>query len=98
MFCPNCGHKVDPDQKFCDNCGWALKKNNAETTETKDDDSIRSLSEIEKELNQEDPSTKKLRKNLYYNKLLLKNVNTIIISLNLSSNPTNKKFHIQNQR
>ena len=59
MFCPNCGHKVDPDQKFCDNCGWALKKNNAETTETKDDDSIRSLSEIEKELNQEDPSTKK---------------------------------------
>lgn len=59
MFCPNCGHKVEPDQKFCDNCGWALKKKNTETTETKDDDSIRSLSEIEKELNQEDPSTKK---------------------------------------
>ncbi|QFR69561.1 DUF2116 family Zn-ribbon domain-containing protein [Companilactobacillus paralimentarius] len=26
MFCPNCGHKVEPDQKFCDNCGWALKR------------------------------------------------------------------------
>lgn len=58
MFCPNCGHKVDPDQRFCDNCGWALKKKNTEDTkETKDDDTIRSLSEIENELNQEEPSS-----------------------------------------
>lgn len=57
MFCPNCGHKVEPDQKFCDNCGWALKKKNTEdTTNEKDDDSIRSLSEIENELNQEEPT------------------------------------------
>ncbi|WP_162894148.1 zinc ribbon domain-containing protein [Companilactobacillus musae] len=57
MFCPNCGHKVDPDQKFCDNCGYALKKKtNKDTIEKKDDDAIRSLSEIENELNQEDTS------------------------------------------
>jgi len=58
MFCPNCGHKVDPDQKFCDNCGAALKKNTTETSEPKDDDTIRSLSEIENELNQEEPTNK----------------------------------------
>ena len=59
MFCPNCGHKVEPDQKFCDNCGWALKKKNTEDTkEQKDDDSVRSLSEIENELNEEDPIVK----------------------------------------
>ena len=57
MFCPNCGHKVDPDQKFCDNCGWALKKKTTETTEPKDDDTIRSLSEIENELNEEEPKS-----------------------------------------
>lgn len=63
MFCPNCGHKVEPNQKFCDNCGYALKKKNTETSnEAKDDDSVRSLSEIEKELNQEDPSSKKTEK------------------------------------
>ena len=56
MFCPNCGHKVEPDQKFCDNCGWALKKKNTEDTEVKDDDSVRSLSEIENELNNEEPT------------------------------------------
>src|SRR5699024_6830294 len=57
MFCPNCGHKVDPDQKFCDNCGWALKKKNTDvSTEKKDDDTIRSLSEIENELNAEEPT------------------------------------------
>ncbi|KRM14118.1 hypothetical protein FD31_GL002216 [Companilactobacillus nantensis DSM 16982] len=59
MFCPNCGHKVDPDQKFCDNCGWALKnKKTEESPETKDDDTIRSLSEIENELNEEEPTQK----------------------------------------
>ncbi|MFC6176465.1 zinc ribbon domain-containing protein [Companilactobacillus huachuanensis] len=59
MFCPNCGHKVEPNQKFCDNCGWALKKKNTEdTTNEKDDDSVRSLSEIENELNQEEPAEK----------------------------------------
>ncbi|WP_119317155.1 zinc ribbon domain-containing protein [Companilactobacillus formosensis] len=59
MFCPNCGHKVDPDQKFCDNCGYALKKKKTETTnQVKDDDTIRSLSDIENELNQEDKSEK----------------------------------------
>lgn len=58
MFCPNCGHKVEPDQKFCDNCGWALKKKNTENTEVKEDDSVRSLSEIENELNEEDPTPK----------------------------------------
>ncbi|TGD23646.1 zinc-ribbon domain-containing protein [Companilactobacillus suantsaicola] len=67
MFCPNCGHKVDPNQKFCDNCGYALKKkpietSNTETNETKDNDTIRSLSEIEKELNQEDPNAHKEEK------------------------------------
>ena len=58
MFCPNCGHKVEPDQKFCDNCGWALKKKNTDATEVKDDDSVRSLSEIENELNNEEPTEK----------------------------------------
>lgn len=59
MFCPNCGHKVEADQKFCDNCGWALKKkSNNDSTETKDDDTIRSLSDIENELNEEDSSPK----------------------------------------
>ncbi|WP_334331900.1 MULTISPECIES: zinc-ribbon domain-containing protein [unclassified Companilactobacillus] len=67
MFCPNCGHKVDPNQKFCDNCGYALKKKPTETSKTetnekKDDDTIRSLSEIEKELNQEDPNAHKEEK------------------------------------
>lgn len=57
MFCPNCGHKVDPSQKFCDNCGAALKKKNTNTDlntdelhQAEDDDTIRSLSEIEAEL------------------------------------------------
>ena len=60
MFCPNCGHKVDPDQKFCDNCGQALKKKNTEnTSNVKDDDTVRSLSEIENELNEEDPTKPK---------------------------------------
>jgi len=59
MFCPNCGHKVEPNQKFCDNCGWALKKKNTdEPKETKDDDTVRSLSEIENELNSEEPADK----------------------------------------
>lgn len=58
MFCPNCGHKVDPSQKFCDNCGAALKKRNTSTDlntdelhQSEDDDTIRSLSDIEAELN-----------------------------------------------
>jgi Predicted nucleic-acid-binding protein containing a Zn-ribbon len=58
MFCPNCGHKVDPSQKFCDNCGAALKKRNTskdlntdELHQSEDDDTIRSLSDIEAELN-----------------------------------------------
>jgi len=59
MFCPNCGHKVDPDQKFCDNCGWALKnKKTEDSKKVTDDDTIRSLSEIENELNQEEPTEK----------------------------------------
>ncbi|KRN99447.1 zinc ribbon domain-containing protein [Companilactobacillus kimchiensis] len=58
MFCPNCGHKVEPDQKFCDNCGWALKKKNTDDTEVTDNDSVRSLSEIESELNKEEPAPK----------------------------------------
>lgn len=66
MFCPNCGHKVDPDQKFCDNCGYALKKKSTQDTKTtsepKDDDTIRSLSEIENELNQEEPEKKDTKK------------------------------------
>lgn len=58
MFCPNCGHKVDPDQKFCDNCGWALKnKKTEDSSNVKDDDKIRSLSEIENELNEEEPTS-----------------------------------------
>jgi len=62
MFCPNCGHKVEPNQKFCDNCGWALKKNNTDDSKkTNDDDTIRSLSEIENELNQEEPAPKKVQ-------------------------------------
>ncbi|MFD1417713.1 zinc-ribbon domain-containing protein [Companilactobacillus keshanensis] len=57
MFCPNCGHKVDPSQKFCDNCGAALKKrstsadlNTDELHQSEEDDTIRSLSDIEAEL------------------------------------------------
>ncbi|MFC6323942.1 zinc ribbon domain-containing protein [Companilactobacillus baiquanensis] len=57
MFCPNCGHKVDPTQKFCDNCGAALKKRNInedrntdELHQAESDDTIRSLSDIEAEL------------------------------------------------
>lgn len=80
MFCPNCGHKVDPDQKFCDNCGYALKKKKTETTnQVKDDDTIRSLSDIENELNQEDKSEKNLK--LHYNKLLLNKENMVLLTI-----------------
>ncbi|WP_164509418.1 zinc-ribbon domain-containing protein [Companilactobacillus jidongensis] len=61
MFCPNCGHKVDLSQKFCDNCGYDLtsikSKRNDEEKETpkKDDDTIKSLADIEAELNDSEP-------------------------------------------
>ncbi|WP_164505991.1 zinc ribbon domain-containing protein [Companilactobacillus insicii] len=62
MFCPNCGHKVDPSQKFCDNCGYDLtsikNKRNEEkqAASKKDDDTIKSLSDIEAELNDSEPT------------------------------------------
>ena len=62
MFCPNCGHKVDPSQKFCDNCGYDLtsiknKRNdsNQNSADKKDDDTIKSLADIEAELNENEP-------------------------------------------
>ncbi|WP_334329738.1 zinc-ribbon domain-containing protein [Companilactobacillus sp. HBUAS59699] len=61
MFCPNCGHKVDVSQKFCDNCGYDLTsiktKRNEEkqAASKKDDDTIKSLSDIEAELNDSEP-------------------------------------------
>lgn len=61
MFCPNCGHKVDVSQKFCDNCGYDLtsiktKRNEEKKAEPKkDDDTIKSLADIEAELNNSEP-------------------------------------------
>lgn len=61
MFCPNCGHKVDLSQKFCDNCGYDLTSIKTKRTEEKneaqkkDDDTIKSLADIEAELNDSEP-------------------------------------------
>lgn len=61
MVCPNCGHEIKPGQNFCDNCGLPLKKNiNVEPKSTKPsvkDDAVRSLSDIEQELDQQEKQT-----------------------------------------
>lgn len=58
MICPNCGHEIKPGQNFCDNCGLPLKKDINVSTKNeqpaKEDDSVRSLADIEKELDQQD--------------------------------------------
>lgn len=65
MFCPNCGHKVDPSQKFCDHCGYDLtsikSKRNESSAEKKDDDTIKSLADIEAELNDSEPESKSVK-------------------------------------
>lgn len=57
MICPNCGHEIKPGQNFCDNCGLPLKKDiniSTKNESVKEDDSVRSLSDIEKELDEQD--------------------------------------------
>ncbi|KRL67411.1 hypothetical protein FC27_GL002002 [Companilactobacillus versmoldensis DSM 14857 = KCTC 3814] len=59
MVCPNCGHEISPNQNFCENCGLPLKKNiQSESTESKEavkpNDSVRSLADIEKELDEQE--------------------------------------------
>ncbi|APX71996.1 zinc-ribbon domain-containing protein [Companilactobacillus allii] len=64
MFCPNCGQRVDPSQKFCDHCGYDLtsiknKRNESDQNQAKkDDDTIKSLADIEAELNDSEPESK----------------------------------------
>ncbi|WP_099974283.1 zinc ribbon domain-containing protein [Lactobacillus terrae] len=57
MVCPNCGHPITAEQKFCDNCGLPLKKgiNNKQDDKT---DSVVSLSALEEELAHENDSQK----------------------------------------
>ena len=33
MNCPNCGAQISPEDKFCGNCGYKLKSENAEPSE-----------------------------------------------------------------
>ncbi|MCH4009020.1 zinc-ribbon domain-containing protein [Companilactobacillus sp.] len=57
MVCPNCGHEIKPGQNFCDNCGLPLKKDinvSKKTEQPVRDDAVRSLSDLENELDAQD--------------------------------------------
>ncbi|MQS52545.1 zinc ribbon domain-containing protein [Companilactobacillus mishanensis] len=69
MVCPNCGHEISPSQNFCENCGLPLKKGinfasqpNVKPEEPKKDDSIKSLSDIENELEEQEKQEKAAQK------------------------------------
>lgn len=59
MVCPNCGHEIKPGQNFCENCGLPLKKeinvkNNQTVKEPVKTDAVRSLSDLENELDEQE--------------------------------------------